>query len=276
MGAGPVVAETTLAARVTPPLLLGGRRSRFVVERNLLVYRRIWLIILSGFFEPVFFLVSIGVGIGKLVGEVHGPHGEVVSYTAFVAPALLASSAMNGAVYESTMNIFFKLKFAKVYDAILATPVGVGDLALGEIGSALLRGAVYAVAFLIVMLVGGLVHSWWAILVIPSAILIGFAFAAVGMAGTTFMRTWTDFDLVTLATLPLFLFSATFYPLSTYPPGLRLVVQLTPLYHGVDLLRSLTLGTVGPGLLVHVAYLTLMGLAGLRLAGRRLEKLLLT
>jgi len=265
-----------LRGRVLPSVFLGGRRSTLLIERNLLVYRHIWSVILSGFFEPVFYLLSIGVGIGELVGDVAGPGGQPIDYTTFVAPALLASSAMNGAVYESTMNIFFKLKFAKVYDAILATPVGVGDVALGEIAWCLIRGAVYSIAFFVVMICMGLVESWWAVLVIPSAVLIGFAFAACGMAATTFMRSWTDFDLVTLAIVPLFLFSATFYPLSTYPEALQVVVQLTPLYHGVDLLRSLTLGDVGPDLLVHVAYLLVMGLVGLQIAGRRLERLLLT
>jgi lipooligosaccharide transport system permease protein len=269
-------APPTLRARVLPSLFLGGRRSTFLIERNILVYRHIWTVIFSGFFEPLFYLLSIGVGIGELVGDVVGPGGQAIDYTTWVAPALLASSAMNGAVYESTMNIFFKLKFAKVYDAILATPVGVGDVALGEIAWCLIRGAMYAIAFFIVMVCMGLVESWWAVLVVPAAILIGFAFAACGMAATTFMRSWTDFDLVTLATVPLFLFSATFYPLSTYPRALQVVVQLTPLYHGVDLLRSLTLGHVGPGQLIHVAYLLAMGLLGLRIAGRRLERLLLT
>jgi lipooligosaccharide transport system permease protein len=105
--------------------------------------------------------------------------------------------------------------------------------------------------------------------------LIGFAFAAVGMAATTFMRAWTDFDYIAMVTLPLFLFSATFYPISAYPPALQTIVQLTPLYHGVDLLRSLTTGVVGPGLLVHVAYLAVMGVAGLLVVSRRLDKLLL-
>jgi lipooligosaccharide transport system permease protein len=268
--------RATLRARVLPAVFLGGRRSTLLIERNVLVYRHIWIVFLSGFFEPLFYLLSIGVGIGELVGEIAGPGGEPIDYTTWVAPALLASSAMNGAVYESTMNIFFKLKFAKVYDAILATPVGVGDVALGEIMWCLIRGAMYAVAFFVIMLAMGLVESWWAVFVVPAAVLIGFAFAAVGMAATTYMRSWTDFDLVTLAIVPLFLFSATFYPLSTYPDGLQIVVQLTPLYHGVDLLRSLTLGDVGWDALVHVAYLLLMGLAGLQLTGRRLERLLLT
>jgi lipooligosaccharide transport system permease protein len=264
-----------LVARVSPPALLGSRRARRLVERNLMVYRRLWLILLSGFFEPLFYLLSIGVGIGRLVGHIAGPGGHPIAYPTFVAPALMASSAMNGAVYESTLNIFFKLKFDKTYDAILATPMSVGDVALGEITWALLRGLLYATVFLGVMVALGDVASAWAILALPAAVLIGFAFAGVGTAATSFMRSLQDFDFVQLVMLPLFLFSATFYPLSTYPRWLQLVVQCSPLFQGVALIRGLTLGRVGPELLVHAAYLAVMGLVGLRVASRRLGGLLL-
>jgi len=264
----------TLLARLAPPARFGGRRAGLLIERNLLVYRRTWMVIVSGFFEPLFYLLSIGLGLGALVGAV--PFGgQVVPYTAFVAPALMASSAMNGAIYDSTMNIFYKLREARTYDAILATPIGVSDVAVGEIGWALIRGAIYATTFLLVMFVLGFVQSPLAILALPAAILIGFAFAGVGMAATTFMRTWQDMDMVQLVILPLFLFSATFYPLDTYPDAVRLLVQLTPLYHGVDLIRSLTTGIVGPGILVHIAYLAIMGFVGLAITSRRLERLLL-
>ena len=265
----------TLIARVAPRFLVGGRRAGLLIERNLLVYRRGWLMIVSGFFEPLFYLLSIGLGIGALVGAIPLGDGRTVPYTAFVAPALLATSAMNGAIYDSTFNVYFKLKYAKTYDAILATPVGVGDVAVGEIGWALIRGALYAGTFLLVMLAMGLVSSPWAILAFPASLLIGFAFGAAGMAATSFMRTWQDFDLVQLVILPLFLFSGTFYPLTTYPEPVRLLVELTPLYHGVDLVRGLTTGALGPGMLVHVAYLTVMGLVGLAITSRRLERLLL-
>jgi lipooligosaccharide transport system permease protein len=265
----------TLLTRVAPPVLFGGRRAGLLIERNVMVYRRGWLVIISGFFEPLFYLLSIGLGIGALVGAVPLGDGRLVPYTAFVAPALLASSAMNGAIYDSTFNVFFKLKYAKTYDAILATPVGVADIAAGEIGWALIRGALYAGTFLLVMLGMGLVLSPWAILAFPAALLIGFAFGAVGMAATSFMRTWQDFDLVQLVILPLFLFSATFYPLTTYPEPIRFLIELTPLYHGVDLVRGLTTGVLEPGMLVHVAYLVAMGLIGLVITSRRLERLLL-
>jgi lipooligosaccharide transport system permease protein len=228
----------------------------------------------SGFFEPLFYLLSIGVGIGALVGTVSFA-GHPVDYKSFVAPALLATSAMNGAIFDSTFNIFFRLKYAKLYDATLATPMRSGDVALGEIGWALIRGGLYACAFMVIMLALGLVHSAWAVLAIPVALLISFAFAAAGMAATTFMRSWQDFEYITLTILPMFLFSATFYPLGVYPRPIQLIVDCTPLYQGIALVRGLTLGFVSPGLLWHVLYLAVMGAAGLAIAGTRISRLLL-
>lgn len=249
--------------------------ARRMVERNVTVYRRGWVVFVSGFVEPVFYLFSIGVGVGALVGDVAGPAGQTLSYTAFVAPAMLASSAMNGAVFDSTFNIFHKLRYAKVYDAVLATPMTPRDVALGEVAWALTRGGIYAAAFLVIMTLMGLVGSWWALLVVPAALLIGFAFAAVGMAATTYMRSWQDFELVNLALLPMFLFSATFYPLQVYPEPLRTLTQLSPLYHGAALVRGLTTGAVGVSALAHVAVLAVLGVAGVAVASRRLGRLLL-
>jgi lipooligosaccharide transport system permease protein len=252
----------------------GGRGSIHLLERHARVYRHTWLVLASGFFEPLFYLLSIGVGIGQLVGKVTFD-GHPVSYTSFVAPALLATSAMNGAIFDSTFNIFFRLKYAKLYDAALATPMRPADVALGEITWALIRGGLYACAFMVIMLAMGLVYSAWAVFAVPVALLIGFAFAAAGMAGTTYMRSWQHFEYVWLATLPMFLFSGSFYPLSVYPPALRVVVECTPLYQGVALLRGLTLGVTSPVMLLHALYLAVMGLAGLTLASRRISRLLL-
>jgi lipooligosaccharide transport system permease protein len=272
----PTAAEAGRALRVVPVPRAWSRGSLHLVERHARVYRHAWLMLLSGFLEPLFYLLSVGVGLGKLVGTVPNPAGPgAITYTAFVAPALLASSSMNGAILDSTFNIFFRLKYAKLYDAALATPMRAGDVALGEITWALIRGGLYAVAFMVIMLALGLVHSVWAVLDVPVALLIGFAFAAAGMAATTYMRSWQHFEFVTLATLPMFLFSGSFYPLSVYPAGLRIVVECTPLYQGVALLRGLTLGAVGPVMFAHAAYLAIMGLAGLALASRRIGLLLL-
>ena len=249
--------------------------ARMLVERNYRSFRRTWTIIVSGFFEPVFFLFSMGIGIGALVGDVDAGGGRVVPYAVFVAPALLAASAMNGAVFDSTTNVFFKLKYAKLYDSVLSTPLGPRDVAVGEIAWALLRGLVYSAAFLVVAALAGAVTSWVALLAVPAASLIGWAFASIGMATTTYMRTWADFDYVQLAILPMFLFSATFYPLATYPEALRWVVQVTPLYHGVAMVRDLMLGDIGAGVWVHVAYLGVMGMVGTAWTAARIERLLL-
>lgn len=246
-----------------------------LVERNVMVYRRDWLVFVSGFFEPLFYLLSIGIGLGAIVGDLTLAPGREVSYAAFVAPAMMASAAVNGAIADATYNVFFKLKYLNTYDALLATPMTTRDVAAGEISWALLRGALYSTAFLLTMLVLGLVESWWALLAVPAAVLLAFAFAAVGMAATTWMRSWQDFEFIALVMLPMFLFSASFFPLSTYPEGVQWVVAATPFYQGVALLRGLCTGEVGVVLLGHVAYLLVMGLLGLRVAGRRLGVLLL-
>jgi lipooligosaccharide transport system permease protein len=266
---------STTALRLSS-VFLGRSRAALVLERNFLVYKHLWVIVFSGFFEPLFYLFAARVGLGELVGDVRDGSGDLVTYTEFIAPALLASSAMNGAVYESTMNIFFKLKYAKTYDAMLATPLGPFDIALGEIAWSLLRGAIYATGFLLIMWVTGLAKSPWTVMALPAALLIGFAFAAVGMAATSYMRSWQDFDMVNLAVLVLFLFSATFFPVSVYPDGIRFLAQLSPLYHGVSLIRGLTLGNIQPVLLLHAGFLVALGAAGLLAARARLEKLLLT
>jgi lipooligosaccharide transport system permease protein len=247
-----------------------------LVERNARAYRHLWILLLTGILEPLFYLLSVRVGLGHLVGTVTGPGGRVVSYTSFVAPALLATSSMNGAVYDSTFNVFHKLKYAKVYDAALSTPLGPLDVALGEITWALSRGLLYAITFLIVLAALGLANSAWLILAVPTSLLVSFAFAGLGMAATTFMRSWKDFDFIILATLPMFLFSTTFFPLSVYPRPLRIVVECTPLYQAVSLLRDLSFGHLGLAMLGNLAYLALLGVAGLYVASRRIRRLLLS
>ncbi len=258
------------------PVPAGAGMARMLVRRNMTAWKHAWPTLVSGFFEPVFYLFALGIGIGALVGRVQTGNGASVPYASFVAPALLASSAMNGAVFDTTGNVFFKLKYARLYDSVLATPLGPRDIAVGEVTWALLRGTGYAAAFLLVMALAGVVHTWWALLTLPAAVLIGLAFAGVGMAATTYMRSWQDFDLIQLAVLPMFLFSATFYPLATYPPSLRWVVQATPLYHGVTLARDVALGLPSAWTLGHVAYLVALGLGGMLVAARRLERLLLS
>jgi len=161
-----------------------------------------------------------------------------------------------------------------VYDGMLAAPLNVWDIAIGEITWSQIRGGLYAAAFLLVALVMGLLESWWALLALPAALLIGIAFGAVGFAATTFMKSWQDFDLVNMVMMPMFLFSATFFPLDVYPPVLQAIAQISPLYHGVEIVRALTLGAVDGVTLVHVGFLLAMTAVGLSITARRLERLL--
>jgi lipooligosaccharide transport system permease protein len=248
---------------------------RLLVYRNYIVYRHAWKLFVTGFFEPFFYLLSIGIGVGALIDSFE-LNGRAVPYAEFVAPAMLATSAFNGALIDSTYNTFFKLKFDKLYDQMLATPLSPSDVARGEITWSQLRGGTYSAAFLLIMTAMGLVRSWWAVLALPAALLIGFSTAAVGMALTTYMKSWQDFDKITLVQLPMFLFSATFFPVTAFPEAVRWIVECTPLYRGVVLCRELTTGALSWGSAVSVAYLVALGLVGMLLVRRRLETLLLT
>jgi lipooligosaccharide transport system permease protein len=253
------------------PLSLGRTRAHLLFERNLMVYRRVWPILFTGFFEPVFYLFSLGLGLGHFVGRIDG-----VSYASYIAPALLASSAMNGAVFDAMTNVFWKLRFGRVYDAMLSTPLGPTDVAIGETAWAQFRGLLYATGFVVTIAALGLIHSWWGLLALPASAVVGFGFAGMAIGASTFIRSWQDFDVVQIVQLPMFLFSATFYPLSVYPVAIQWVVRFSPLYHAIVLIRSMTLGSVGPTNLIDVAYLVGLGLFGMWLARRRMAGLLLT
>jgi len=262
------VVRTPLVATARPRI--GGL---LLIERNAMVYRRTWMILFSGFFEPLFYLFFFVYPLQKFIGDVT-TGGDTLEYAAFVAPALLAASAMNGAFYDAT-NVFWKLRYGKVYDAMLSTPVGPKDVAVGETMWAVVRALLYSAAFLVVITVLGLVDSWWALLAFPACLVIGFGFAGAGIAAVTWMRNWKDFEIVQLVMLPMFMFSATFYPISVYPEALEWIVRALPLYHGIELIRSLSTGAVGPMQLLNVAYLAIMGLVGMAIASRRIDGLLL-
>lgn len=248
-------------------------KGRRMFERNVLAYRSGWLVFASGMVEPVFYLLSIGIGLGALVGTVE-VSGRAVPYAVFMAPAMLAVSAMNGALTETTFNMFAKMKFAKLYDSILATPMRPVDIALGEIAWALARGGVYSGVFLALMAALGYVTSWYALLALPAAVLIGFGFGAAGMALATYMRSWQDFDYLAFVMIALFLVSATFYPIDVYPGWAQPIVEWTPLTQSVELIRDLTTGTPTSQTGVHVGYLLVLSLLGSVGAARRIDRLL--
>ena len=220
-------------------------RARTIIERSYLAFRSsTWIVVATGFLEPVLYLVSFGFGVGKLIGKIEVAPGHFVSYAAFIAPALLATSAMNGAIYDATWNVFFKLRFDRVYQGMLATSLGPLDVALGEIS--------------------------WALLAIPCAVLISFGFAAVGMAVTTYMKSFEQMNLINIVLLPMFLFSGSFYPLSVYPGWLQAFIKALPLWHGVALIRSVSLGIFTTGLIPHILYFVVMIALGLYFTTRRL------
>jgi len=264
-----------MSAQPAASPLTSWQATKLLVERNYIVYRQAWKLFLTGFLEPVFYLLSIGIGVGQLI-ETFEFNGQAIPYAEFVAPGMLAASAFNGALLDSTYNVFFKLKYDKLYDQMLATPLTTGDIARGEILWGQLRGGSYSAAFLVVMYALGYVHTWWAVLALPAALLIGFAFSSVCMALTTFMSSWQDFDKITLVQLPMFLFSATFFPITAFDGWLRVVVECTPLYRGVVLCRELTTGTVSADSAISVVYLLVMGAIGVLVVRKRLDTLLLT
>ncbi|MPY91889.1 MAG: ABC transporter [Acidimicrobiia bacterium] len=245
-----------------------------VVERQVLAYRRIWYVFAAGFAEPVLYLLGIGVGVGELVGPIPGPGGAPVAYDAFVAPGLMATAAMNGAVLDTTIDFFVKYKYLGTYKAMLATPLTPVDVVRGTIGWSMLRTLCYSGAFLLAMVALGLVASPWGLLAVPVALLLAFSFGAAGVLATTWMRSFIDFDYVQLATVPMFLFSGVFFPLSRYPGWLATAIEVTPLYQGVEVMRRLVLGELAWSMLARCAYLLVLGLVCLRLAGQRVSALL--
>jgi lipooligosaccharide transport system permease protein len=276
--AGPMeaIARRTGAPMPSPAVIGSLLRARRLVQRNLLVYRHTWIVIVSGFFEPVFYLLGIGFGLGSLVEGIRLADGRMISFQAFVAPGLVAMSTMNGAIAESIFNVFFKLNFARTYDGILATPLGIREIAIGEMVWSLMRGSGYVIAFLGVMLAMGLILSPWAVLVVPGSILLGAAFSAAGLAITSYLRTVQDFDLpMGLVVMPMFLFSGTFFPTSYYPGPVQALMEVVPLYHGVLLFRGLTTGLLEPHMIWDFAYLLGFCALCMWLAMRQLERKLI-
>ena len=249
-------------------------RSHVILERSLVALKSSnWFPVVSGFLEPLLYLFSFGYGVGTLIGDIQVSNGQVVSYAMFIAPGLLATSAMNGAIYDSTWNVYFKLHEGKIYHGMLATSLGPLDVALGEILTALIRGFAYAVGFMAVATPIGLIPSWWGVLAIPAAVLIAFGFASIGMAITSYFKSYQQMGLINISLLPIFLFSGSFYPLSVFPDWAQIIIKTLPLWHAIELIRNLSLGIINFSLLGHIAYFLVMIVVGLFFTTRRLNAL---
>jgi len=231
------------------------------------------VLLISGFAEPLFYLLSIGWGVGSLIGSITLTGGRQVSYLSYVAPALLASSAMSGALAETTTNFFSKLYTLRQYEMVLNTPLTPGEVAFGELGWAVVRSCLYNAAFLVVMVVADATTPVRALAMLPAAVLIGLAFGGLGMAISSFMRSWQDFEYVAGVQFALFLFSATFVPLRAYPVVLQAIVRFTPLYQGVQMLRSIALGVPSWSLLANAGYLVALTAVTMATASRRIRRL---
>jgi lipooligosaccharide transport system permease protein len=235
-----------------------------VFEHNALAYRRVWRgSVLVSFISPIFFLTAMGIGLGGLINR-HSGGVAGVPYRDFIAPGLLVATAMQTAAVETTYPIMAKITWWKTYDAILATPLAVADLLLGELAWMVARLGLVCFIFLAVMEAVGATRSRLAPLAIGAGILTGLAFAAPIIAFSASLRRDTGFAALTRFVItPLFLFGGTFFPLDRLPLPLQAVAWLTPLAHGVALGRGFTLGGITAGAVaVHTAVLLFYLLAG--------------
>lgn len=249
---------------------------RAVAQRGWIVtWRQNLAVVLGGFLEPIFYLLAMGYGLGGLVGTVTGPGGQEMDYLAYIAPALLATSAMNGAIMDATWNVFFKIKFSRLYQTMISTSLGPADIVLGELLISLARGAIYAVGFMALTYGLGIFHGLWPLLLIPVSLLVAAGFATLGMFITACLRTFQQMDIVALILLPMLLFSGTFYPIEVYPQAAQWIVQALPLWHAVDLMRQLSVGVFESSAIAHIAYFLAMIVIGLSGAVVRFRTMLL-
>lgn len=231
------------------------RAASRVWRRDVLVFSKIWKgALLPQFFDPLFYLVAMGFGLGTYVATING-----IPYKQFIGPGLVASAVMWSASFEVTWNVFFKMEETRLYDAILTTPVEVPDLVTAEVGWAATRALIYGTTFLVIVAAFGLVHSAWA-LTVPLFLVIGGA--CFGMIGFTFTSLaprmeWYSYYF-TLFITPLFLFSGIFYPLDRLPGWVSVVAWFTPLYHLVQITRGLCLNPDLLSVLGNAAWLVVL------------------
>lgn len=263
------VLERTAAARLGPPLALRSFGHWWAV------YRRLWRAsIATTFLVPLITLVGLGYGLGSLLPADSGFGGS--AYLTFLGPGLLATTAMTTAEGESTWPVLGAVRWDKSYRAMLATPLGVTDVLIGHLTWILVRVGISVTAFLVVLLLLGIPDSWTAVLTIPFGVATGFAFAAPLMAFAARTQNESNFSLVyRFVMVPLQLFAGVFFPVSQLPTVLEAVAKVTPIWHGVELCRAATTGTLSWWPAVgHVAYLLLWGAAGIVVARRVYRRVL--
>jgi len=246
-----------------------------VWQRNWLVYRRLWHRSLAfGFLQPVLFLTAMGLGIGALLDPNDLSAFGGFEYIDWLGPGLLAAMAMQTATFESTYPIMNKIMWGRNYEAMLSTPLEIRSIVGGELAWSAFRIGTLAAVFLVVLTLFGIPRSPLAVLAIPFTILIGVAFSACLIAFTATQKNDVGFSAIFRFVInPLFLFSGTFFPLTQLPDEIEWIPWLTPLYHGVELVRGSILGTLDPVTApFHLGYLLLMFGIGVWLADRTLTR----
>jgi lipooligosaccharide transport system permease protein len=260
------VAEVTLSGTIAEPLPGTARLSVRALRCWLTVYRRIWRSsIWSSVLGPVFYLGALGYGLGSLIDKHGTARIDGVVYVAFVAPAILATQAMNSGLSEGTFPVFGSVKWNRIYIAAQATPLRPADIFRGHLLFITLRIALNSTVFVLVMWAFGTIRSPWAALLLPAAVLTGVAFAAPVASWAVTLQKETAFTYVfRLGAVPMMLFSGTFFPVTQLPGWAQPIAYATPLWHGVALCRALSLGKVDAGsMAIHIGYLIILAGAGL-------------
>jgi lipooligosaccharide transport system permease protein len=235
------------------------RAALHVWQRNLTVFKKTYKMnVLPNFFEPVIYLAAMGIGLGAYITR----SIEGFSYVEYIAPGLIAASAMNGGTFETTYNIFVKMYFGRTYEAITATPVNLEDAMVGEILWAVTRGIIYGTIFSLVVAAMGLVQSWTAVFLVPFIVLTAWLFAGMGLLYTSFVRIIDLYSFYfTIWLTPLFLFSGIFFPVSGLPGWAQGAAWFTPLYHCVRLTQAAAHGTWTSALWLDVLWIVIVASA---------------
>ncbi|MFL5908246.1 MAG: ABC transporter permease [Solirubrobacterales bacterium] len=226
-----------------------------VWRRDLRVFSKVWKgALLPQFFDPLFYLMAMGFGLGTYLSHVNG-----IPYKEFIAPGLIASAAMWSSAFETTYNVYFRMNELRLYDNVLSTPVEVQDLVAGDLAWSASRATVYGCVVLIVVAAFGLISSPWALLIPPFVLLGGLCFSVIGYSFTTLIPKIDLYSyFFTLGVTPMFLFSGIFFPFNQLPDWVHVVAWFMPLYHLVEITRGLATGPEAALIAIHAGWLLLV------------------
>ena len=225
--------------------------------RSVYIYRRTWLInLLPNFFEPVIYLIGMGIGLGAYIGQ----QMEGMNYLQYIAPGLVVANAMNGATFETTYNLFVKIHFDKKYDSIISTPINIEDAMLGELFWAMTRGMIYGGVFALVIYAFGLISFTQILLLLPVVFLASLLFGSIGLLFTAYIQLIDLYSFYyTLFLTPMYFFSGIFFPVEDIP-WVGEIAYLTPLFHAVKVAKAVSFNQIDSSIFVHLIYLLLVGI----------------